>query len=188
MAIDTSDFKNGLKFMLDKVPVQLTYFQHVKPGKGGAFVRAKVKYLINGRNVEKTFRAGEKFEEADIEMKTVQYLYNDGTDFVFMDNDSFDQLPFSPEVVGDNAKFLMENMEVSVMFYKSKPINIDLPPHVILEVTETEPGLKGDTASNTLKAATVETGAQIMVQLFINRGDKIRVDTRTGEYIERVKA
>lgn len=188
MAIDTSDFKNGLKFMLDQQPVQLTYFQHVKPGKGGAFVRTKVKYLINGRNVDKTFRAGEKFEEADIEMKRVQYLYNDGTDFVFMDNETFDQLPFSPEVVGDNFKFLLENMEVSVMFYKGNPINIDLPPHVVLEVTETEPGLKGDTTSNTLKPATVETGAQINVQLFINRGDKIRVDTRTGEYIERVKA
>jgi elongation factor P len=187
MPVDTSDFKNGIKFMLDNQPVQLTYFQHVKPGKGGAFVRAKVKYLKNGRNVEKTFRAGEKFPDADIVMKKVQYLYNDGTDYVFMDNDSYDQLPFAPDVVGDAAKFLLENMEVSVMFFEGKPLNIDLPTHVILEVTETEPGMKGDTSSNTLKPATVETGAQINVQLFINVGDKIRVDTRTGEYVERVK-
>ena len=176
--ISTNDVKPGMALNLPDGLFSVVDYQHVKPGKGKAFVRMKLKNVRTGAVLDKTFRAGEKFEEADIQMKTVQYLYNDGTDFVFMDNDSFDQLPFSPEVVGDNAKFLMENMEVSVMFYKSKPINIDLPPHVILEVTETEPGLKGDTASNTLKAATVETGAHIMVQLFINRGDKIRVDTQ----------
>jgi len=187
MPITTADFKNGLKFKIEGEPVQLTYFQHVKPGKGGAFVRAKVKYLISGRNVEKTFRAGEKFEDAEIVMKKVNYLYNDGSHFVFMDNDSFDQIPFSPEVVGEDARFLIENMEVSAMFYQGKPLNIELPPHVELTVTSTDPGMKGDTTSNTLKPATVETGATFMVQLFIKTGDKIRIDTRTGEYVDRVK-
>lgn len=187
MPVDTSMFKNGIRFMLDGEPVQLTYFQHVKPGKGPAFVRCKVKYLKTGRNVEKTFRAGEKFDDANIENKSVQYLYNDGTDYIFMDNDTYDQFPFSPEVVGDDAKFLLENMEVAVMFFDGAPINIELPAHVVYTITHTEPGLKGDTSTNTLKPATIETGATINVQLFINEGDRIKVDTRTGEYVERVK-
>lgn len=187
MPVDTSDFRNGIRFMLDGEPVEITYFQHVKPGKGGAFVRSKVRYLRSGRNVEKTFRAGEKFPDAPIEMRTVQYLYNDGSDYIFMDSQSFDQIPFSPDVVGDNSKFLLENMEVSVMFYNDQPINIELPAHVVYTITETEPGLKGDTSTNTLKPAKIETGATVMVQLFINEGDKIKVDTRTGEYVERVK-
>ncbi len=187
MPVDTSAFRNGIRFMLDGEPVEVTYFQHVKPGKGGAFVRSKVRYLRTGRNVEKTFRAGERFPDAPIETRTVQYLYNDGSDYIFMDTQSFDQIPFSPDVMGDGAKWLLENMEVGVMFFDGQPINIDLPAQVVYTVTETEPGLKGDTSTNTLKPAKIETGATVMVQLFINEGDKIKVDTRTGDYVERVK-
>jgi len=187
MPVDTSNFRNGIRFMLDGEPVEVTYFQHVKPGKGGAFVRSKVRFLRSGRNVEKTFRAGERFPDAPIETKTVQYLYNDGTDYIFMDKQSFDQYAFTPEIVGDASKWLLENMEVGVMFFNQQPINIDLPSHVVFTVIETEPGLKGDTSTNTLKPAKLETGASVMVQLFINQGDKIKVDTRTGDYIERVK-
>ena len=187
MPVDTSDFRNGIRFMLDSEPVEVTYFQHVKPGKGGAFVRSKVKFLRTGRNVEKTFRAGERFPDAPIETKTMQYLYNDGSDYIFMDTQSYDQLPFSPEVLGDDTKWLLENMEVGVMFFNGQPINIELPWQVVYNVVETEPGLKGDTSTNTLKPAKIDTGATVMVQLFINEGDKIKVDTRTGDYIERVK-
>lgn len=187
MPVDTADFKNGLRFLLENEPVQITYFQHVKPGKGGAFVRTKVRSLISGRTLEKTFRAGEKFADANIEMRTVQYLYNDGTDYNFMDTQSYDQIQFSPEIVGDASKFLMENMEVRVMYFEGKPINIELPAHVVMTVTQTDPGLRGDTSTNVLKPATVETGATFMVQLFINEGDRIKIDTRTGDYVERVK-
>lgn len=187
MPVDTSDFRNGIRFMLENEPVELTYFQHVKPGKGGAFVRSKVRYLRSGRNVEKTFRAGERFPDAPIEMRKMQYLYNDGSDYIFMDTQSYDQVPFAPDVLGDATKWLLENMEVGVMFFHDQPINIELPWQVVYTVVETDPGLKGDTSTNTLKPAKIETGTTVMVQLFVNEGDRIKVDTRTGDYIERVK-
>ena len=186
MAVDTSQFRNGLKIELDGEPFTIVYFQHVKPGKGGAFVRTKVKNLRTGRTLDRRFRAGEKVEEADIEDRRMQYLYQDGESLVFMDMESYDQTPFSLEQVGDARRFLKENLDVDVLFWNGKPINIDLPNFIEAVITECEPGEKGDTASNVTKPATLETGAVVQVPLFIKEGEKIRVDTRSGEYVERV--
>jgi elongation factor P len=184
--VDTSDFKNGLRIELDGEPFTVLYFQHVKPGKGGAFVRTKIKNLRNGKIVERTFRAGEKFGEADVEDRTMQYLYHDGSSFVFMDTESFDQIPFSDEQLGDSKKYLLENLEVDVLFWKNNPINIELPAFIVAAVAQCDPGMKGDTAQGATKPATLETGAVVQVPLFIKEGEKLRVDTRTGEYVERV--
>jgi elongation factor P len=186
MAVDTSQFRNGLKLELDGEPFTMVYFQHVKPGKGGAFVRTKVKNLRTGRVLDRTFRAGERVEEADVEEKTMQYLYLDGENFVFMDTQSYDQLPFTPEQVGDARKFLKENLEVSVVLWRGKPIGVELPSFIEATVTRCDPGIKGDTASGATKPATIETGAVLQVPLFIKEGDVLRVDTRSGEYVERV--
>ena len=186
MVVDTSSFRNGLKIELDGEPYTITYFQHVKPGKGGAFVRTKVKSLKSGKVVDKRFRAGEKVELADIEERRMQYLYQDGESLVFMDNETYDQTPFSADLVGDGAKFLKENLDFDVLFWKGKPLNVDLPNFVEAVITECEPGEKGDTASNVTKPATLETGAVVQVPLFIKPGESIRVDTRSGDYVERV--
>ena len=186
MAVDTSQFRNGLKIEIDGEPFVMTYFQHVKPGKGGAFVRTKIKNLRTGRVLDKTFRSGEKVDEAEVEDKRMQYLYQDGDQLVFMDQDTYDQIPFSTEQVGDALKYLKENLDVDVMFWKNKPINIELPSFVEFVVTQCDPGLKGDTASGATKPATLETGAVVQVPLFIKEGEKIRVDTRSGVYVERV--
>ncbi|MBW1884290.1 MAG: elongation factor P [Deltaproteobacteria bacterium] len=186
MALDTSDFRNGLKIDLDGSPYVITYFQHVKPGKGGAFVRTKVKNLLNGKSVDKTFRSGEKLKEADVEERTMQYLYKDGEDRIFMDSKNYDQIPITDDVIGDNAKFLLENAEVDVLFWKGNPVNIELPSFVEVVITQSDPGVKGDTSSGATKPATLETGAVIQVPLFLKEGEKVRVDTRTGEYCERV--
>ncbi|MBW2274480.1 MAG: elongation factor P [Deltaproteobacteria bacterium] len=184
--MDTSDFKNGLRIELDGAPFVITYFQHVKPGKGGAFVRSKVKNLLTGRSMEKTFRAGEKIKEADVEDREMQYLYNDGESCIFMDTESYDQMPIADDIIGEAQKFLLENALVGVLFWKSKPVNIELPSFAELIVTKSDPGLKGDTSSGATKPATLETGATIQVPLFIKEGEKVRVDTRTGDYCERV--
>jgi elongation factor P len=186
MAVDTSQFRNGLKLELDGQPFVITYFQHVKPGKGGAFVRTKLKNLLNGRVVDRTFRSGEKSEEADIEEKRMQYLYHDGQDLIFMDTDSFEQQPIGGDVLGDAVNYLLENLEVEVLFWKGKPVNIQLPNYVEAKVTKSDPGIKGDTSSGASKPATIESGATLNVPLFIEEGDVIRVDTRTGDYSERV--
>jgi elongation factor P len=186
MAVDTSQFRNGLKIELDGNPFVITYFQHVKPGKGGAFVRTKVKNLLNGKVLEKTFRSGEKCEEPDIRESRMQYLYADGASLVFMDTSSYEQVPISMDVVGDSVNFLAENAEVDVLFWKGEPVNIELPSFVEAEVTQSDPGLKGDTSSGASKPATIATGATVQVPLFIKEGDVIRVDTRTREYVERV--
>lgn len=186
MAVDTSSFRNGLKIELDGEPYTITYFQHVKPGKGGAFVRTKVKSLKTGKIVDKRFRAGEKVELADIDERRMQYLYKDGESLVFMDNETYDQTPFSAEVVGEAGRFLKENLDVEVLFWRGTPLNVDLPNFVVAEITQCEPGEKGDTASNVTKPATLETGAVVQVPLFIKQGESIRVDTRSGEYVERV--
>jgi elongation factor P len=187
MAVDTSQFKNGLKIELDGAPFVITYFQHVKPGKGGAFVRTKVKNLLNGKAFDKTFRAGEKCEQPDIEDRKMQYLYKDGTGRVFMDTSTYDQTTIADEVLGEASLYLKENMAIDVLFWKGEPVNVELPSFVVAEVTQSDPGLKGDTSSGATKPATIETGATLQVPLFINEGDHIRVDTRTGEYVERVK-
>jgi len=186
MAVDTSSFRNGLKIELNGEPYAITYFQHVKPGKGGAFVRTKVKSLKSGKVVDKRFRAGEKVELADIEERRMQYLYPDGDSLVFMDNESYDQTHFSSDLVGEAVKFLKENLDVDVLFWRGKPLNVELPNFVVVVIAQCEPGEKGDTASNVTKPATVETGAVVQVPLFIKEGESIRVDTRSGEYVERV--
>jgi elongation factor P len=186
MAVDTSQFRNGLKIELDGEPFVIVYFQHVKPGKGGAFVRTKVKNLRTGRLLDRRFRSGEKVEVADIDDRKMQFLYRDGEQLVFMDSDSYDQIPFSSEQVGDAKKYLLENLEVDVLFWRGQPINIELPAFIEAAVTHCEPGMKGDTASGATKPATLETGAVVQVPLFVKEGERIRVDTRTGAYVERV--
>ena len=186
MAVDTSQFRNGLKVEIDGEPFVMIFFQHVKPGKGGAFVRTKIKNLRTGRVLEKTFRSGEKVQEADIDERKMQYLYQDGESLVFMDNDTYDQLSLSLEQVGDSRKFLKENTDVQIVLYKGDAISIELPAFIQAQITETDPGLKGDTASGATKPATLETGAVVQVPLFIKEGETVRVDTRTGEYVERV--
>ena len=183
----TPDFRRGLKIEINDEPFTIVSFQHVKPGKGGAFVRTKLKNLLNGNVVDRTFRSGEKVGKPDIEEKEMQYLYTDG-DFHFMDNDTYEQTALAADLVGDDKDFLQENSTVTVLFYKGRVVNLELPTFVILEVTEAEPGLKGDTASSVTKPVTVETGARINVPLFINPGNRLKIDTRTGEYMERVKS
>ena len=186
MAVDTSQFRNGLKVEIAGEPYVMTYFQHVKPGKGGAFVRTKIKNLRTGRVLEKTFRSGEKVDEAEVEDKRMQYLYQDGEQLIFMDQESYDQIPFTSEQIGDARRYLKENLEVDVMFWRGKPINIELPAFIEAAVSQCDPGVKGDTASGATKPATLETGAVIQVPLFIKEGETVRVDTRTNAYVERV--
>ncbi len=184
---DTSDFRNGLKIEIDGTPFEIIEFLHVKPGKGGAFVRTKLKNLQTGAVLNKTFRSGEKVGKPDLVDRHMQYLYAQGDDLVFMDLETYEQFTIPFEKIEEKAKFLKENMEVDVLYYKNEPISIDLPTFVELEVVETEPGFKGDTATGGTKPAVLETGAKINVPLFINVGDKLKIDTRTGQYVERVK-
>ncbi len=186
MALATSDFKNGLKIEISGEPYTIVNFQHVKPGKGGAFVRTKIKNLRNGKVIDKTFRAGEKVGEPDIEDRNMQYLYFDGDQLVFMDTETYDQLPFSVEQVGEARKYLTENLDVVVLFWNGKPINLDLPPFIEASISQCDPGMKGDTAQGGTKPATLETGAVLQVPLFLKEGERVRVDTRSGEYVERV--
>ena len=186
MAIDTSQFKNGLKVEIDGEPFNMIFFQHVKPGKGGAFVRTKLKNLRNGKVIERTFRSGERLDEADVQDRRMSYLYQDGDGLVFMDSESFEQMSIPLERVGEAKNYLKENLEVDVLLYKGNAINIELPAFIEAVITKTEPGIKGDTASGSTKPATIETGAVVQVPLFVKEGEKIRVDTRTGEYVERV--
>ncbi len=186
MALATSDFKNGLKIEVAGEPYTIVNFQHVKPGKGGAFVRTKIKNLRNGKIVDKTFRAGEKVGEPDVEDRNMQYLYFDGDQLIFMDTETYDQFPFSVEQVGEARKYLTENLDVVVLFWNGKPINVDLPPFIEAAISKCDPGMKGDTAQGGTKPATLETGAVLQVPLFIIEGERVRVDTRSGEYVERV--
>jgi elongation factor P len=184
--VDTSQFRNGLKIELDGEPFVMTFFQHVKPGKGGAFVRTKVKNLRTGRVLDRTFRSGERVELADVEDKRMQYLYRDGENLVFMDTQSYDQIPIPAAVVGDSVQWLKEGLEIDVVFWRGRPVNIELPSFIEAQITYCEPGIKGDTASGATKPATLETGAVVLVPLFVKEGERIRVDTRSGEYVERV--
>ena len=179
------DFKNGITFDMDGQVLQVVEFQHVKPGKGAAFVRTKLKNVITGAVVERTFNPTDKFENAYIERKEMQYLYSDGELYYFMDNETFDQLPLNADKRPDNFKFVKENMICKILSYKGNVFSVEPPTFVELEVTETEPGIAGNTATNTLKPATLETGAQIKVPLFVNVGDVLKIDTRTGEYLSR---
>ncbi len=184
--ISAGEFRNGVTFEFEGNVYQIVEFQHVKPGKGAAFVRTKLKNVITGGVVEKTFRPTEKMPKAHIERKNMQYSYNDGDLYYFMDNETFDMMPLGTDQLGDALKFVTENMNVTVLSYKGNVFGIEPPTFVELTVTETEPGFKGDTSTGATKPAVLETGAQINVPLFIDQGEKIRVDTRTGEYMERV--
>lgn len=183
--ISTSDFKTGLTIEIDGDPFQVVDFQHVKPGKGAAFVRAKLRNLKAGSTIERTFRAGEKVAKANVERKEMQYLYNDGGSYVFMDNDTFEQINVEESSLDGAEKYLVENMNCTVAFHHGKIIALDLPISVVLEVVETEPGIKGDTATGGTKSAKLQTGISIQVPFFVNQGDKIKIDTRTGHYLER---
>ena len=183
--ITAGEFRNGVTFELEGNVYQIVEFQHVKPGKGAAFVRTKLKNVITGGVVEKTFRPTEKMPKAHIERKDVEYSYNDGDLYYFMDQETFELSPLNEEQLGDALKFVKENMVVRLLIYKGSVFGIEPPTFVELTVTETEPGVKGDTATVTTKNATLETGAVIRVPLFINQGERVRVDTRTGEYLER---
>ena len=183
--VTAGDFRNGVTFEMDGNVYSIIEFQHVKPGKGAAFVRTKIRNVISGAVTEKTFNPNDKYPTAFIERKDMEYLYNDGDLYYFMDSATYEQLPISPNVLGDNFRFVKENMVCKVLSYKGNVFGIEPPNFVELQVTETEPGVKGDTATNVTKPATLETGAEIKVPIFINEGEMIRVDTRTGEYMER---
>ncbi|MGB3368927.1 MAG: elongation factor P [Acidaminobacteraceae bacterium] len=183
--ISTSDFRKGVTFEMNGQPFVVVDFQHVKPGKGAAFVRTKYKSLLTGAIREEAFNPSDKFPKAHIETKEMQYLYSDNDLYHFMDNDTFEQFPLTFEQVEDAIKYIKENDNATVRFYKGKCFSVEAPTFVILAIAETEPGIKGDTASNTFKKATVETGAVINVPLFVNEGDNVKIDTRTGEYLSR---
>ncbi len=184
--ISAGDFRNGVTLEIDGQVVQILEFQHVKPGKGAAFVRTKLKNVINGGVVERTFRPTEKFPQARIERVDMQCLYSDGDLFYFMNVENYEQIALNEETIGDALKFVKENEMVKVCSYNGNVFAIEPPLFVELEITETEPGFKGDTAQGASKPATVETGATVSVPLFVNQGDKIKIDTRTGEYLSRV--
>lgn len=184
--VSAGDFKKGVTLMINNEIYLILDFQHVKPGKGAAFVRAKIKNVKSGAIKEDTFNPSDKFPKAHIETKEMQYLYNDGELYYFMDTETYDQIPLNFEQVAEAMKFIRENDMASMRFHEGKPFEVSPPNFVELEVTETEPGMKGDTATGATKQATVETGTVVLVPLFINIGDKLKIDTRTGEYLSRV--
>ena len=187
MPVSTTEFRNGLKIELEGEPYVIVEFQHVKPGKGGAFVRTKMKSLKSGNVIDRTFRSGEKVGVPDLEEKTMQYLYAADKDRVFMDTSSYEQTSMSEKQLGDSISYLKENMEIKILYHKGAAINIEVPMFVELKIARTDPGVRGDTASGGSKPATLETGAVVKVPLYMNEGDVIKVDTRTGTFIERVK-
>ncbi|GAB2553910.1 elongation factor P [Leucobacter ruminantium] len=182
----SNDIKNGTVIKENGQLWSVVEFQHVKPGKGGAFVRTKQKNVVSGKIIDKTYNAGAKIETANVDRRDYQYLYQDGADFVFMDKSDYDQLTVSGTVVGDSAKFMLENQDVQIALHEGEPLYLELPASVVLEVTYTEPGLQGDRSTGGTKPATVETGAEIQVPLFLETGTKVKVDTRTGDYLGRV--
>jgi elongation factor P len=186
MAYDTSDIRKGLKILMDGVPYTVVEFQFVKPGKGAAFTRTKLKNLMTGGVLDRNLRSGEKLEAADVETKQMQYLYKDGDAYVFMDTSTYDQVHIQAETVGDDHNFMPENIVVEVLFFEGRAVGITLPNFIEQKVQETAPGFRGDTATGTTKPAQIATGASVNVPLFINIGDTIKIDTRTGDYMERV--
>ena len=185
--LSTTEFRRGLKIEMEGEPFLMLEFQHVKPGKGGAFVRTKLKSLITGNVIDRTFKSGDKVDKPDLEEKEMQFLYKDGDEYYFMDNVTYEQQFINKDQLQGTHEFLQENGQVTVLFHNQKPIAVELPNFVELTITETDPGVKGDTAAGGTKPAVLETGATIQVPLFIKEGEKIRIDTRTGEYSERVR-
>ena len=184
--VDTSDFRKGVKILYNDQPYTIIDFQHVKPGKGNQFTRTKIKNLVTGAVLDMTYRSGERVGAADVEEKTMTFLYGDAGGFNFMDAKTYEQVELQADILGDAAKYLLPDMPVDIIFFKGRAINVSIPNHVTLGVTYCEPGVRGDTATNVLKEATMETGATVPVPLFINVGDRIKVDTETGKYLERV--
>jgi elongation factor P len=182
----TNDLKNGMVLVIDGQLWSVVEFQHVKPGKGPAFVRTKIKNVLSGKTVDKTFNAGVKVETATVDRRDMQYLYRDGNDFVFMDSDTYEQIPVSEKTVGDAANFMLENQDVIVAMHDGQVLFVELPTSVVMEITYTEPGLQGDRSSAGTKPATIATGYEIQVPLFLETGTKVKVDTRTGDYLGRV--
>ncbi len=187
MSVSTADFRKGLKIELDGEPYVIVDFLHVKPGKGGAFVRTRLKSLVSGNVIDRTFRSGEKVQSPALEERTMQYLYREGERYHFMDSETYEEFTLAQDHLGGNRGFLQENVEVKILFHNDQPIGVELPIFVELKIVQPDPGLRGATASGGSKPATLETGAVLQVPLFLNEGDVIKVDTRTGEYIERVK-
>jgi elongation factor P len=183
---DTSEIRKGLKVLIDGNPYTVVEFQFVKPGKGQAFTRTKFKNLLSGAVIERNLRSGEKLEPANVEEKQMQFLYKEGEDFVFMDQTSYEQTTILATVVAEDSRFLKDNLEVTALFFNDRPVGVTLPNFVVCKITKSEPGVKGDTSGNVTKPATLETGATINVPLFVKEGEYVRIDTRTGEYIERV--
>ena len=187
MMVETSDIRKNLKIVMDGNPFTVVDYQFVKPGKGQAFTRTKLKNMVTGAVLEKTFKSGEKLEKADMEERQMQFLYKDADQFVFMDTGDYSQLNLDEDVLGDTPSYLIDSMMVDVLFFSGKPIGVTPPTFVELEVTETDPGFKGDTTSNVQKPAYLSTGMRVQVPLFVNQGDLLKIDTRTGSYVERVK-
>lgn len=185
MAISTSDFRNGMTLVLDNGLFTIVEFQHVKPGKGGAFVRTTLKNARSGAVVDRTFRASEKMDQAVIDKRDMQFLYRDAEEYVFMDTESYEQMNVAPATLGDAINYIIESMDVVLQMYEDEIIGVDLPAAVVLQISETEPGLQGDRVSGARKPATLETGLTVQVPLFVNPEERIKVDTRTGEYMER---
>jgi len=185
--ISTVDFRSGVRLMVEGEPYYIVDFQHVKPGKGGAFVRTKLKSYLSRNLVERTFRSGERFEEPDLEEREMQFLYATGDDYTFMDTEAYDQLTFPKDQLGENADLIKENMIVKILVYEHRPIDVELPNFIELKVVDGEPGVRGDTASGGTKPVVVETGATIKVPLYLEIGTVIKIDTRTRSYVERVR-
>jgi elongation factor P len=187
VTMDTSDIRKGLKIMMDGHPYVVVDFQFVKPGKGQAFTRTKMKNMLTGSTIERNIRSSERLEPADVEDRTLQYIYPEGDSYVFMNSLTGDQVTVHKDAVGDEAGFLIDGIPVTITIYNGNPVSISLPPHITVQVVETEPGVRGDTATNVTKPAKISTGANVPVPLFVNEGDWIKVDTRTRSYLERAK-
>ena len=185
--ITTAEFRNGSRLLVEGDPFYIVEFQHVKPGKGGAFVRTKLKSYLSGNVLDRTFRSGERFEEPNLEEREMQFLYATGDDYTFMDTDTYEQLTFEKKQLGENADLLKENMNVKILIYEHRPIDVELPIFIELKVIDAEPGVRGDTASGGTKPAVVETGSTIKVPLYLEVGTTIKIDTRTRAYVERVR-
>lgn len=184
--MDTSDIRKGLKIVIDDQPYVVVDFQFVKPGKGQAFTRCKVRNMVTGNQLERTWKSGEKLDPADVEERQMQFIYPEGEDFVFMDANTGDQVSVPGDKIGDDAKWLSDGMSVDVTIYRGVPVGVSLPAHVVLQIVQSEPGIKGDTASGATKPATLSTGAVVNVPLFVKEGEWIKIDTREGSYLERV--
>ncbi len=186
--MDVSELRKNAKLQMDGHPYVVTEFQFVKPGKGQGLYKCRLRNMITGATIDRTWRSGERLEAANVESKRMQYLFADGNGFTFMDTESYEQVAIPAELIGDDRNFLLDQLDVDVLFYNNRPVGVTLPSHIVLKVIEAEPGVKGDSANNPTKMATVETGYQIQVPLFVKEGERVKVDTRTGEYVERVNS